>query len=242
MNIGEQLRDTSLTWKGYWLSQGLMKNTPFFSPEQMQRYQLERLRVVLDACYRYVPYYQKLFWEHDFDPHRIRTLEDLNRLPILTKDTVRAKLADFCSMKELRAAIRLRTSGTTGTPLSVYTSAGQWAVEQGAVWRQWGWAGYRFRDRMAIVRSYAPQAGEPLWKLDRLRNWLYCSPYHLSEDHCRTYLDLLARWKPKFLRGYPSSLYVLARVAKNEGRRLPSLRAAFTASETLLPPYRAEME
>lgn len=242
MTIEERLRDASLTWEGYRLSKGLMSNTPFFSPDQIQAYQLEQLRLVLDACYRYVPYYQKLFWEHDFDPHRVRTLDDIKRLPILTKETVRSKLSDFCSMKELRAAIRLRTSGTTGTPLSVYTSAGQWAVEQGAIWRHWGWAGYRFRDRMAIVRSYSPKAGEPLWKLDRLRNWLYFSPYHLSEAQCRTYLDVMARWRPKYLRGYPSSLYLLARVAKNEKRRLPGLQAAFTASETLLPHYRAEIE
>ncbi|MCP9442323.1 MAG: hypothetical protein NNA20_06990 [Nitrospira sp.] len=240
--IQEQFRDATLTWKGYRLSRGLMAATPFFSQDQLEVYQLDRLRIVLDACYRYVPYYQKLFWEHDFDPHRIQAMEDLKRLPVLTKDTVRAKLADFCSMKELRTAIRLRTSGTTGTPLSIYTSAEQWAVEQGAIWRHWGWAGYRFRDRMAIIRSYAPKPGEPLWRLDRLRNWLYCSPYHLSEDHCRTYLNVLAQWKPKYLRGYPSSLYLLARVAKSEHRTIPSLRAAFTASETLLSHYRTEIE
>ncbi|MCP9456541.1 MAG: AMP-binding protein [Nitrospira sp.] len=240
--LKERIRDAALTWKGYRLSRGLMAATPFFSQDQLEAYQLERLRTVLDACYRYVPYYQKLFWEHDFDPHHIQATADLKRLPILTKDTVRTKLADFCSMKELRTAIRLRTSGTTGTPLSVYTSAGQWVVEQGAIWRHWGWAGYRFRDRMAIIRSYSPKAGEPLWKLDRLRNWLYCSPYHLSEEQCRAYLDVLAQWKPRYLRGYPSSLYVLARVAKSEKRRLPGLRAAFTASETLLPQYRTEIE
>src|SRR5262249_6552696 len=155
---------------------------------------LQRLRAVLDACYRYVPYYQKLFWEYDFDPHHIQSTEDLKRLPVLKKDTVRAKLADFCSMKELREAIRLRTSGTTGTPLNTYTSAGQWVVEQGAIWRQWGWASYRFRDRMAIIRSYAPKPNEPLCKLDRLRNWFYFSPYHLSEEHSRKYLDTLVQW------------------------------------------------
>lgn len=242
MDIKGQVRDAELTLKGYWMSKGLMRGTQFLSKDQIEAFQLERLRVVLDACYRYVPYYQKLFWEHDFDPHHIQSTEDLKRLPVLSKDTVRAKLADFCSMKELREAIRLRTSGTTGTPLSTYTSAGQWVVEQGAIWRQWGWAGYRFRDRMAIIRSYAPKPNEPLSRLDRLRNWFYFSPYHLNEEHCREYLDTLEQWKPAYLRGYPSSLYLLARVAKNQRRRLPGLRAAFTASETLLPHYRSEIE
>ena len=235
-------RDAVLTLKGYRMSKNLMQSTQFFFPEQIATFQLKRLRIVLDACYRYVPYYQKLFWEHDFDPHHISSVEDLKRLPVLTKDTVRAKLAEFCSMKELREAVLLHTSGTTGIPLNTYTSIGQWVVEQSAIWRQWGWAGYRFRDRMAIIRSYAPNPNDPLCKLDKIRNWLYFSPYHLSEEHCRRYLGILAKWKPKYLRGYPSSLYLLARVAKHEGLKLPSLCAAFTASETLLTHYRMEIE
>lgn len=234
--------DAALTLRGYWMSKRLMHSTQFFAQEQIEAFQLERLRVVLDACYRYVPYYQKLFWEHDFDPHRLGSLEDLRKLPVLRKDTVRAKLADFCSMKELSKSIHLHTSGTTGIPLNAYTSARQWVVEQAAIWRQWSWAGYRFRDRMAVVRSYSPNAGESPEKLDKVRNWFYFSPYHLSEEHCKRYLDTLRRWKPKYLRGYPSSLYLLAKVARNERIKLSGLRAAFTASETLLEHYRREIE
>jgi len=71
---------------------------------------------------------------------------------------------------------------------------------------------------------------------------LYLSPYHLSEEICRRFLQLLVEWRPRYLRGYPSSLYLLARAARHEGISLPSLRAAFTASESLLEHYRAEIE
>jgi phenylacetate-CoA ligase len=235
-------KDAALTLRGWRLARGLMRATPFYPREQMAALQLRWLRALLDTAYRYVPYYQKLFWNLDFDPYRVESLEELQRLPVLTKDTLRSRLADLCSMKELRNAIHLHTSGTTGTPLNTYTSAGQWVVEQAAIWRQWGWAGYRFRDRMAVVRSHAPPAGAPPERLDRLKNWLYISPYHLSEENCRRYLRLLAQWRPRFLRGYPSSLYILARAARQEGIQLPSLRGAFTASETLLDHYRREIE
>ena len=235
-------KDAALTLRGWRLARGLMRATPFYSREQMGALQLRWLRALLDTAYRYVPYYQKLFWNLDFDPYRVESLEELQRLPVLTKDTLRSRLADLCSMKELRNAIHLHTSGTTGTPLNTYTSAGQWVVEQAAIWRQWGWAGYRCRDRMAVVRSHAPPAGAPPERLDRLKNWLYISPYHLSEENCRRYLRLLAQWRPRFVRGYPSSLYILARAARQEGIQLPSLRGAFTASETLLDHYRREIE
>ena len=43
---------------------------------------------------------------------------------------------------------------------------------------------------------------------------------------------------PPFLRGYPSSLALLARFALDEGLRVPSLKAALTASESLTPAHR----
>ena len=121
-------KDAALTLRGWRLARGLMRATPFYSREQMAALQLRWLRALLDTAYRYVPYYQKLFWDLDFDPYRVESLEELQRLPVLTKDTLRTRLADLCSMKELRNAIHLHTSGTTGTPLNTYTSAGQWVV------------------------------------------------------------------------------------------------------------------
>lgn len=236
------IRDAWLTLRGRQLSRGPMRGAPYLSPEEMRALQLQWLRRLLDTAYRFVPYYQKLFWDLDLDPYRVASLGDLQRLPILEKETLRTRLADLCSMKELRGAIQLHTSGTTGTPLTTYTSERQWVIEQAAIWRHWSWGGYEFRDRMAVVRSHAPKLGEPSEKLDRLRNWLYLSPYHLSEENCRRYLRLLAEWKPRYLRGYPSSLYILARAARDSGVRLPSLRGAFTASETLLDHYRSEIE
>ena len=235
----DNLRDAFLTLRGWIYARGDGREAESWDPVAREAYQLARLRSLAGFAQRYIPYYGKLFADHRFAPDDIESVGDLRRLPVLTKDTLLAEQDRFCSYESLRRSIRLRTSGTTGQPMQCYTSEAQWVVEQGAIWRQWGWAGYRFRDRMAIVRSYRPATGEPAMRVDRLRNWAYLSPYHLDRGQVREFLAFLGAWRPKFLRGYPSSLAMLAGYALEEGVRLPTLKAAFTASETLTPAHRA---
>ena len=95
---------------------------------------------------------------------------------------------------------------------------------------------------MGIVRSHVPQKGAPLWKIDRVRNFLYLSAYHISEDNVELYVRKLREWKVKFLRGYPSSLYLLAKHMAAKSLSIDPPKAILTASETLLPHYRTMIE
>ena len=50
----------------------------------LQRYQNKKLRAIVQHCARRVPYYHRLFKERHLDPSSIRTVDDLEKLPILT--------------------------------------------------------------------------------------------------------------------------------------------------------------
>jgi phenylacetate-CoA ligase len=231
-------RDLWLTARGviYASTAGRLAET--WSPDQRAAYQVRHLKKVLSFAARNVPHYTQLFTDLGFDPDSIQSVGDLQRLPILEKTSLLSEPERFCSYESLRHSVKLRTSGTTGQPMQCYTDESQWVIEQAAVWRQWRWAGYKFRDKMALIRSYRPAAGEPPMRMDRLRNWVYLSPYHMDPDTLREFMLYLQKWKPAFLRGYPSSLALLAQFAGEERLRLPSLKAALTASETLTPIHR----
>jgi phenylacetate-CoA ligase len=234
----EKMEDAWLTFQGRQLNSNFLRDSQFFSPEQMHAYQVQHLKDILQTAEKYLPYYRKLFWDHDFDTSRFKELEQLRVLPILKKQEVLEHRDEFYCFELMKDSLSLQTSGTTGQPFKVYISKAQWAMEQAVIWRHWGWANYHFRDRMAVVRSYSPEPGQPLYRLDRLRNWMYFSPYHLSENNILDYLRVMQKWKPKFLRGYPSSLHLLAQVALDHGIELPSLKGALTASETLQNHHR----
>jgi len=240
--MNSKFKDILLTARGYYLAFGAMSKTQYFSRDEILCYQVNSLRKIFISAYNHIPYYQKLFWDFDFDPSRFKDLEDLQALPVLTKKEVLAAPHNFFSAVNIPRSIELHTSGTTGNPLTAFTSPEQWIVEQAAIWRHWNWAGYHFRDRMVVFRSYSPKADQPIYKLDHLRNWLYVSPYHLDESNVLSILKRLQIWRPKFLRGYPSSLYLVAKIAINHGIQIPSLVGALTASEVLTDEYREVIE
>jgi phenylacetate-coenzyme A ligase PaaK-like adenylate-forming protein len=56
------------------------------------------------------------------------------------------------------------------------------------------------------------------------------------------YAAALERFRPVYLSGYPSSMYVLAEYYRQSGRPAPRLKAALTSAETLLDHQRVAIE
>lgn len=137
--------------------QELLANSDRWSREELIAYQNERLRVVVKHAYDSVPYYRARFDERRLKPEDIRTQGDLGKLPLLTKEEIRANYEALKSTafpaKQMRSG---HTSGTTGTPLTV-------AYDRDTVWmtyavfdRHYRLAGLRLGsdgDRIAVARG-----------------------------------------------------------------------------------------
>ncbi|MCD4808938.1 MAG: phenylacetate--CoA ligase family protein, partial [Methanosarcinales archaeon] len=61
-----------------------MKKNEYESYENLKRYQEEKLQGLIQFSYDKVPYYHKLFKSLNLKPEDIRSIEDLQKLPILT--------------------------------------------------------------------------------------------------------------------------------------------------------------
>ena len=236
-----RFQDALLTVRGVWKYHSYLRRSQFFAPEQIRIEQSRWLSRLLDHCHRSVPWYSERFRECQVRVTANDPFAELAKLPILTKSTVRQHHAYFFVPSAGTRGLTFATAGTTGEPLTAYTSPEQWIIEQGVIWRHWKWAGYRFRDRMAIFRSYAPKPGQPKMRHDALRNWTYFSVFNMDAPTLDAFAEHLVRWQPRFLRGYPSSLLLVAQHAIQRGYRLPSLRAAFTASEAVSNECRAAL-
>lgn len=228
-----RIKDMWLTFCGICLFFLRYKRSCYRRPKQRDRYQYRKLKKLLLVCERDVPYYKNLFGRIGFNVRRdFKALEDMKKIPITTKEIVRNNRNAFLNRKYVGKAIEFCTSGSSGEPLSVFVSSRHWIVEQAVIWRHWFWGGYRFRDKIAIVRSYAPENGK-LTKKDRIRNFKYYSPFHLSDEHIGFYLNDMIAEKVRFIRGYPSSVLALAKYVLKTGCRIPELKGILTASEIL---------
>ena len=68
------------------------------------------------------------------------------------------------------------------------------------------------------------------------------SAYHLKPSNSDDYLEALLRFKPDNIRGYASSVNVLAEDARPRRQEFGFVRGIFTASETLLDSERRTIE
>lgn len=243
MGFGGRIYDLRQSYRGKRVARELLGKSQHWSKEEMEQFQFKALYRLLDHCRNNIPHYQKLFAKISFELERdFRGLSDLPKLPLMTKRTARAAGTDLLSTKLKKDCIMDKTSGSTGEPFSIHISHEQITFEKATVWRHWGWAGYKFRTPMAIVRTYVPKQGEPLIKHDLIRNFRYYSAYHLNEGNARDYLTDMNKFEAAIVRGYPSSLYFLAKFKLDTGIELPRVKAILTASETLTDNQRKTIE
>ncbi len=228
------LKDLYYTYSGIRLYNKMLKESCNWPRHKIEQYQFEKLKVLLMECYLGIPYYKELFNSINFHPQlNFNKLSDLTRLPILSKEFAKENKEFFVNRKYVENSINFKTSGSTGVPFEILVHPYQWIMEQGVVWRHWKWAGYNFRDPLAMVRSFVPKNKDILWKHNRINNFTYYSPFHLNDTNIRRYLDSMIERNIVVLRGYPSSIVALADYVLRNKCEIPPIKMVLTASEVL---------
>ena len=226
--------DYELTIRGLLYYNFFLTKSQYWSQDKIKKFQVNKLKKLLIICGNEIPYYKDLFKTLHFNPqYDFNNLEDLHKIPILTKEDARNNRDKLINPNYVDKSLILKTSGSTGNPFETLVSYNAWVVEQAVIWRHWFWGGYKFRDKMAIVRSYTPKTNEPLIKFDSTRNFNFYSPFHLTNDNIQYYVDHMIKENTKILRGYPSSIQILAHYFKEKNINIPNLKLILTASESL---------
>jgi phenylacetate-CoA ligase len=92
--------------------------------EDLEAIILRRLKATIGRVYANVPFYRKKFEENSFNPHDIKSLEDLKRIPFTTKEDLRDNYPFGMFAVPMDNVVRIHaSSGTTGKPTVVgYTA------------------------------------------------------------------------------------------------------------------------
>jgi phenylacetate-CoA ligase len=170
--------------------------------------------------------------------------------PLLTKQALRQHPERLLRPRRFGSLIRttIKTSGTSGTPLTIVQSIGNMVREEGFVHRQLRWIGWRHGQPRAWIRGDIVCADQPqdgrYWCRDWVGNMLMMSSYHLSNDTIGAYIAALEAFEPVVIHAYPSSIAALAAWLNARGRRYGgrALKGVMTSSETMEPDVRAAVE
>ena len=120
--------------------------------EEVRERAVKRLRHLLVHAYETVPHYRDAWRVIGFAPSPLVTMDDLERLPLLTQVDIRTRKAELVSRNFRTSDLSLDyTGGTTATHTSFYRDR---ACASARFGRQWGIlerCGYKPGDKRALV-------------------------------------------------------------------------------------------
>lgn len=223
------------------------EKSQWFSDEHLKEYQLTRLQCLLDHAYKNVPYYRTLFDREGISSRSFTCLEDLQKVPPLTKELIKKNKPLLVARNAVRfSPIRCRTSGSTGEPVEFYLDRPSNVLEFCYYWRHWSWAGYRLGNLFSELASHHflthPKRKNDIYSFYRPGRRLLLNSIRLSYDRIEQYVAVLRKYRPRFLKGLASTLYVFALLVKERGIDDLKFEAVFSTGEMLFKRYRKMIE
>ena len=230
-------------------SLGALWRTGAWSREKSDAFRARRLRRMVRHAFDNVPYYRRHFERQGLRPDEIRSLADLGRISLTSKHDLQVQPANdtLAAGRKPEGLIARWTEGSTGAPFTIRRTLFEELLLNTFRLRAFHWGGMKLRDRRLFVAA----APDDSTSLDQTRSWLlgllnrvgflphrvvdaWTSPAELGE--------ILRRYEPDIVGGYPSSLAKLTEYLSQHDAELKPPRYVGSGGETLTPDLRQQIE
>lgn len=193
-----------------------LKKSEFFTQQQLKELQLRRLQALILHAYETSPFYRARLEGMNLSPQDIRSLEDLAKLPFLTKDDVRENLNNglLSTVVSRKHMLRINTSGSTGRPFTIFADRSQLEVRFASTLRALEWTGWRFGDRQARLWHQTLGMSRLQVLRERIDAWflrrLFIPAFEISPQNIEGFVGQIRNHEPILVDGYAESLNFLA--------------------------------
>jgi len=220
------------------------------SRDELRAYQFKKLKELIDYSFEFVPYYKEIFTKLGISPHDVRSIEDLSRLPVLTKADVRENYSNLVSGQyDKKHLLSISTSGSTGTPLIVLSDQEANAWRRAVNWHHHSWWSINIGERGAVIWLQPIEGWRGIFNkrlgffLNNCNTFLNVS--RLTEQEMWKFWRQLHKRKIAYIYGYTSAVTTFARfILRNKlNEKEPlNLKTVIITTETLFPSQRECME
>jgi phenylacetate-CoA ligase len=227
-----------------------LERSQWLSRDAMAAHQTDRLNALLRGALANSPWHAariRAAGLEDAVTEGTATLADLSRLPTMDKRDARDNVGQLVWREVPGGVFPYTTGGSSGEPLIFHFGRERQAADAAGRLRARRWWGVEPGDREVYLWG-APVELNKTDRIktlrDRLVNQLLLNAFEMSPARMDDYLDAIARWNPKAIYGYASSLAMLAAHAEVRGAkpRVPALRVVSTTGEPLFPHQRELIE
>jgi phenylacetate-CoA ligase len=213
------------------------------TPQELERLSFRKLKELLLHAQEKTLFYRKRFAEASFEPAKIKSLEDLKQLPVLTKAEIRQNL-EIMQWKDCPGGLhRYNTGGSSGEPLVFYFDRRRQAYDAAARALTHRWWGIDIGDKELYLW------GSPLeiTKQDKIKdlrdtltNELLISAFEISPQQIPKFSERFRKFKPKCVFGYPSTINIFCQMAAKQNFHFNDLgvQVVFCTAEMLYDQQR----
>jgi phenylacetate-CoA ligase len=215
-----------------------LQHNQWLPKEALEKIQLKKLKTILAFAYNNVPFFKRFYDQHGAHPSKLRTLDDIRKFPIITKELARdVPLEERTAVGADVSRCTLRTtSGSTGIPVTILEDKRSQDYSDAYFLRRF--FEYDFKPWMKTVRLINEPISKPKSTGDArsellkkfLRNRF--KGLAISED-IKNSLKLIEEENPDFIVSAPSYLNVIAKEANELGITSIRPKAIVSCSEIL---------
>jgi phenylacetate-CoA ligase len=235
-------------WKGrrtvrYWKE---FEASQWWSADQLATAQHQALRNLLQHAWSTCPYYRRTWGALGVAPESINGPQDLEKLPLLTRDTIRESRADLRTLAPI-AMLTKATGGSSGVPLQFDVSHDSHERRTAMMYRGYGWAGgapgtkqlFLWGGALAHVSAFNRWKANLHHAVDRHRviNCFEFTPDKM-DGHARTWNS----YRADAVVAYVNPLYEFARHCEEQGIALVPPKSIIVGAEKLHPFQRELIE
>jgi phenylacetate-CoA ligase len=198
----------------------LLDRTQRMSLDELEALRLARLKSLVQHCYQHNSFYRKRFSATGFEPGDLRDFTTLQRLPVLTKEDIRAAGTSlFSEGFDARNTLHKRTGGSTGIPLHLYWDFDGASFKRAGSLRHDSWAGWVPGVHRAAVwgDTDKPQSLKETIRCFLSDRVFYLDTLKFDDEHILRFLNQVRARRPEILMGHAHSVFRLAEYVQNAG-------------------------
>lgn len=216
--------------------------------EQINQYRLRKLKKILIHASDNVAFYKDRFSRASFNAYKFNSLDDLKKIPILTRADLQNNWENIISKKHYKNRLsKGSSSGSTGFPVTYFKDSNAISAGHAAGYLGWIISGWNFGMKGLHIW------GNPSTVNNEWRRWsskikakvlaLHKFPaYKLTEGRMFNKLyDVINKGAYDYLEGYTNALFLFADYLNRENKSLrKNLKLVLTTAENL-QGYQSEM-
>lgn len=220
----------------------LIKKMQGYSSKEIENWQNRKLQELIHHAYQNTQYYRELFDELKISPNDVKTISDLERIPILTKEIIKKNRQKLIPTNlEAIGHKYSSTGGSSGDPLQFNLDLDSWSYITANTIIYWEKFGYKYGNKFLAIGStslFVNDKKSLKHKLYyKLKNKVGVNGVDMSNEVIDRYVQIIKSQKIKFIYGYASSIYLIARYVLKNKIKLDII-SVFPTSEILTDVYK----